>query len=176
MRSVKKDMYGDPRLPVLLAVVLLCLTSCVGGPVDWGVPGAAPAPRYYGAPLVYPGYAPGIGYRHGYYGRSHYPHSRCHRCGHHPCRCHYNSRSYHHHARDHDCDQDHKLDPGERKYRILAGDLEGKKKPDNFHSLDWYHERGYSLSELKIETENGKVIDRRPSSKKKSKSGSKKKK
>ncbi len=88
-----------------------------------------------------------------YYGNVGY---RCNRCNRNPCAC-----SHHHHHPSSNARSS--SNPNDRKYRILAGDLGGKKKPNDFHSLDWYHDRGYSLQNLKIETDRGAVIDKRPS-------------
>ncbi len=92
----------------------------------------------------------------------------CSRCGYNPCRC---SGGWSNH--DHDHDRDHRSSSdrnssSERQYRIIAGDLKGKQKPNDFHSLDWYHDRGYSLEKVKMETDRGAVIDKRPSSQKSS--------
>jgi len=166
VRTVGNKMLSSCRFLMLLGVACFCLSSCAVGPADWSGPGAVYGPRYYngyGGYPAYSGYPAGVGSRP-YYGRARYYSSRCHSCGHYPCRCRHRSSS-HDHQRHHDRGED----PGKREYRIIAGDLEGKKKPENFHSLDWYHERGYSLKDLKIETEKGKTVDRRPSSKKKKK-------
>lgn len=92
----------------------------------------------------------------------------CSRCGYSPCRCggsHRDGSHSHSHSGRSSSSSD-------RKYRIIAGDLDGKKKPNDFHSLDWYHDRGYSLENLKIETDRGAVIDKRPSSQRSSSSSS----
>lgn len=91
---------------------------------------------------------------------------RCSRCNRNPCCC---SRSHQHSSHDHDSrSRSSSSSSRDRQYRIIAGDLDGKKKPNDFHSLDWYHDRGYSLEKLKIETDRGAVIDKRPSSQKSS--------
>ncbi len=88
----------------------------------------------------------------------------------------YDRYDHHHHDDDH---RDHRHSQSasssnsrDRQYRIISGNLDGKKKPNDFHSLDWYHDRGYSLEKLKIETDRGAVIDKRPSSQKSSNSRS----
>jgi len=148
------------------AALCLLLSSCVYDlPIASGYPsGAYPSGAYpsgYGQGRTYqPTYHSGYGHGYGSGYRSSYGHSRyasrCSSCGYTSCRC---SRGHGSSHRSHD-------DPGKKQYRIISGDLDGKKKPSDFHSLDWYHSRGYSLKDLKIETEKGTVIDKRPSSKK----------
>lgn len=91
----------------------------------------------------------------------------CNRCGFNPCRC--SGGRNHSHSGSSSRSSSSSSD---RKYRIIAGDLDGKKKPNDFHSLDWYHSRGYSLENVKMETDRGAVIDKRPSSQKSSSSAS----
>lgn len=155
-------------------------------------------PSCYGPGMIYPagGYAPGyggfddfapVGYNQPFYGGGGgfggfggYPVNRgfgggfnqprcCNRCGFNPCRC----SGGHNHAHSGGSSRaSGSSNNSDRKYRIIAGDLDGKKKPDDFHSLDWYHSRGYSLENAKIETDRGAVIDKRPSSQKSSSSAS----
>jgi len=111
----------------------------------------------------------GWGGGYGGYGGYGYGSGRvCSRCGYNPCRC---SGGGNHHDHDHDShsgSSSSRSNSSDRQYRIIAGDLDGKKKPNDFHSLDWYHDRGYSLEDVKIETNRGAVIDKRPSSQKSS--------
>lgn len=88
---------------------------------------------------------------------------RCNRCNRNPCCC-----SQHQHGGT----RAPASNNNDRKYRIIAGDLGGKKRPNDFHSLDWFHRRGYSLQNVKFETDRGTVIDRRPSSQRSSSSSS----
>ncbi len=150
--------------------MVFALSSCAVAPVDWSGPGVpAGGTPYIEVPAGYRSYwgSPGrSGYFHPYHGRSCYRVASCHRCGHYPCRCNRHHSSYYHNHRHHgDDEQDH----GKCKYRIISGDLDGKKKPKSFHTIDWFHKRGYDLDKLKIETETGEVIDGRSKSKKKSK-------
>lgn len=39
--------------------------------------------------------------------------------------------------------------------RIVGGNLRGKTLPENAHSADWYRSRGYDISKLKVEDEDG---------------------
>lgn len=123
-----------------------------GGPVGGYVP-----PGYgfggFGGPVGPYGYRPiGGGFA-------------CSRCQRNPCCC---GRSGHGHQQV--ATRSSSSSSNDRRYRILAGDLNGKARPNDFHSLDWYHSRGYSLENLKIETDRGAVIDKRPSSQRSSSS------
>jgi hypothetical protein len=103
------------------------------------------------------GGGPGFGYNR--FGGGHV----CSRCNRNPCGCGGHSGHAHQQSRG-------SSSSDQRKYRILAGDLDGKKRPNDFQTLDWYHSRGYSLQNVKVETDRGTVIDRRPSSQRSSSS------
>lgn len=151
--------------------MLVLLSSCYDSGMYYPA-GGYPAGSYGGYSAThyssYGGVSP-YGYRSWgggpYYGYGGYGNYRCSRCRRNPCVC--SGHQHHHHNSG-----SRSSSSNERKYRILAGDLGGKKKPNDFHSLDWYHDRGYSLEKLKIETNRGAVIDKRPSSQKSSSSSS----
>ena len=174
---VKEIMIRSLRA-LLLPIVALLLSSCYGPGMVYPSGGYATTGYTSGYSVYddYGGYAPigynrpffgGFGGGYGYRGYGHY--RNCSRCGHNPCSC---SGGHNHGHSSHSNRSSGSSSSSDRKYRIIAGDLDGKKKPNDFHSLDWYHDRGYSLENAKIETNRGAVIDKRPSSQRRSSSAS----
>lgn len=161
----------------LAPVVALCLPSCYDAGLLYpsgGYSGGSYGGSGYGNTVYRPvgGFGnSGLGYGgfggYGGYGNGGYGSNRvCSRCGYNPCRCSGGSNHYEHDHNNHSSSNQNRS--SDRQYRIIAGDLNGKKKPTDFHSLDWYHDRGYSLEKVKMETNRGAVVDKRPSSQKSS--------
>ena len=173
---VKETMNRTLRALLLSLAAVILLPSCYDTGMIYPAGGYASgysgfddyAPIGYNQP-VYGGYG-GFGGFGGYrgFGGGFNQFRGCNRCGYNPCRC--SGGSNHHHSGGSSRSSSSSSNSSDRKYRIIAGDLDGKKKPNDFHSLDWYHSRGYSLENAKIETDRGAVIDKRPSSQKSSSS------
>jgi len=86
----------------------------------------------------------------GWGGGNQWNRAACSRCNRNPCGC----AQTHHASRSSSGPQ----------YRVVAGNLGTKTKPQGFHSEDWYRSRGYPVNQLKLQRDDGKILDRRPSS------------
>lgn len=118
-------------------------------------------------------YDNGYGYSRPAYGNAYYGNS-------------YNRGRYYNDGRNHDHDHDHDNDHrgsssnnrgnshNDEKIKLIGGrDSDKPNRPENYHSVDWYKNRGYNLSDYKHKHEDGDVHDPR---KKSSSSSSKDKK
>lgn len=43
------------------------------------------------------------------------------------------------------------------EYKVVGGSTGSKKKPKDYHSIDWFKKRGYDVNKLKLKNRSGKI-------------------